>query len=124
MKLLLDTHVLVWWLTNDVTLPEAAREAIADASLVAVSAVSTWEISIKKAVGKLEAPDDVEHQVAAHGFTALTVTLAHGTAAGALPRHHEDPFDRMLVAQARFEDLTLVTRDKRLAAYEVPILAA
>jgi PIN domain nuclease of toxin-antitoxin system len=90
----------------------------------AVSAASAWEISIKKALGKLAAPDDLEQQVLAGGFSPLPVSIAHGVAAGQLPRHHEHPFDRMLIAQAFAEGLTIVTRDKRFCDYGVPLLPA
>jgi PIN domain nuclease of toxin-antitoxin system len=97
--------------------------AIADgANLVAVSAASAWEISIKRALGKLQAPDDLEAQLEASDFVALPITVADGLAAGSLPRHHDDPFDRMLVAQARANGLTVVTRDSRLARYGVDLL--
>jgi PIN domain nuclease of toxin-antitoxin system len=119
---LLDTSALLWWLV-DKGLTDQAREAIADpGNLVAVSAVSAWEISIKKALGKLSAPDNLEHQIQAAGFTPLPVTIAHGIAAGQLPRHHDDPFDRMLIAQAAAEGLTIVTRDKRFSDYKVTLL--
>jgi PIN domain nuclease of toxin-antitoxin system len=121
---LLDTHALLWWLADE-GLTAQAREAIADpANLVAVSAVSAWEISIKKALGKLEAPGDLEHQVQAGGFTSLPITIAHGIAAGQLVRHHDDPFDRVLIAQAIAEGLTIVTRDKRFGEYSVALLPA
>jgi PIN domain nuclease of toxin-antitoxin system len=124
VRLLLDTHTLLWWLADE-GLTAQAREAIADpANLVAVSAASAWEISIKKALGKLTAPDDLEQQVQAGGFVPLPIGIAHGIAAGQLPRHHEDPFDRMLIAQALAEGLTIVTRDKRFDEYNVPLLAA
>lgn len=124
MRLLLDTNALLWWLA-DAGLTVQAREAIADpANLVAVSAVSAWEISIKKALGKLSAPDDLEHQVLVGGFTPLPIRIAHGVAAGQLVRHHDDPFDRMLIAQAIAEGLTIVTRDKRFAEYSVALLPA
>ena len=122
MRLLLDTHALLWWLADE-GLTDQAREAIADpANLVMVSAASAWEISIKKALGKLTAPDDLERQVQESGFIALPIGLAHGIAAGQLPRRHDDPFDRMLIAQAFAEGLTIVTRDKRFAEYEVAML--
>lgn len=122
MRLLLDTNALLWWLAGQ-GLTDQAREAIADpANLVAVSAVSAWEISIKKALGKLTAPDDLEHQIQAGGFTPLPVTIAHGVAAGQLPRHHDDPFDRMLIAQAAAEGLTIVTRDQRFRHYNAALL--
>ena len=122
MRLLLDTHALLWWLADEGLVAEA-RNAIADpANLVAVSAVSAWEISIKKALGKLAAPDDLERQVDEGGFTPLSISIGHGIAAGELPRHHDDPFDRMLIAQAVAEGLTVVTHDKRFADYDVAIL--
>jgi PIN domain nuclease of toxin-antitoxin system len=89
-----------------------------------VSAATAWEISIKKSLGKLAAPDDLEHQVRAGGFSPLPISIAHGVAAGQLPRHHEDPFDRMLIAQALAEGLTIVTRDKRFGDYGVALLPA
>lgn len=122
MRLLLDTHALLWWLADD-GLTDRARDAVADqANLVMVSAVSAWEISIKKALGKLTAPDDLEQQMDEGGFAPLPITVRHGIAAGELPRHHDDPFDRMLIAQAVAEGLTVVTHDKRFADYDVAIL--
>jgi PIN domain nuclease of toxin-antitoxin system len=123
--LLLDTHALLWWLTDDPTLTQAARAAIARPETeVAVSAASAWEIAIKSALGKLIAPDDLEDQLAHHQFSPLAITVAHALMAGHLPRHHDDPFDRVLVAQARIEGMTLVTRDQHIGLYGVPILAA
>jgi PIN domain nuclease of toxin-antitoxin system len=124
VRLLLDTHTLLWWLADE-GLAAQAREAIADpANIVVVSAASAWEISIKKALGRLTAPDDLEHQVDIGGFTPLSISIAHGIAAGQLPRHHDDPFDRMLIAQAVEEGLTIVTRDKRFEDYGVALLPA
>ncbi len=124
MRLLLDTHALLWWLADE-NLSTQARDAIADpANLVMVSAATAWEISIKRALGKLAAPDDLEQQLHAGGFTALPISIAHGIAAGQLARHHEDAFDRMLIAQAIAEGLTIVTRDKRFEDYGVALLAA
>lgn len=124
MRLLLDTHALLWWLADEGLSPQA-RDAIADpANTVAVSAASAWEISIKTALGKLRAPEDLQQQVEANGFTAMPISIAHGIAAGQLVRHHEDPFDRMLIAQAFAEGLTIVTRDKRFDAYGVMLLPA
>lgn len=124
MRLLLDTHALLWWLADE-GLTAKARNAIADpANLVAVSAASAWEISVKKALGKLAAPDDLERQVEAGGFLPLPINIAHAVAAGQLVRHHEDPFDRMLIAQAFAEGLTIVTRDKRFEDYGVALLPA
>jgi PIN domain nuclease of toxin-antitoxin system len=124
VRLLLDTHALLWWLADEGLNP-GARDAIADpANLVAVSAASAWEVSIKKELGKLAAPDDLEQQVQTGGFVALPISIAHGLAAGQLPPHHEDPFDRMLIAQAFAEGLTIVTRNKRFNDYGVALLAA
>jgi PIN domain nuclease of toxin-antitoxin system len=122
VRLLLDTHALLWWLADE-GLTSQARDAIADpVNLVMVSAVSAWEISIKRALGKLAAPDDLERQVDEGGFAPLSISMAHGIAAGDLPRHHDDPFDRMLIAQAFAEGLTIVTHDKRFADYDVSML--
>jgi PIN domain nuclease of toxin-antitoxin system len=124
VKLLLDTHALLWWLDGDDRLTPEATEAIAGAELVAVSAASAWEIGIKQALGKLDGPVDLSAEMATNGFTGLPITVAHALAAGALPLHHADPFDRMLVAQSRLEGLTLVTRDDRLAVYGIAHLRA
>jgi PIN domain nuclease of toxin-antitoxin system len=124
VRLLLDTHALLWWLADDGLVAEA-RDAIADpANLVTVSAASAWEISIKKALGKLAVPDDLEQQVQLTGFLPLSISVAHGIAAGQLDHHHEDPFDRVLIAQAFAEGLTIVTRDKRFADYGVSSIPA
>jgi PIN domain nuclease of toxin-antitoxin system len=122
--LLLDTHVLLWWLTKDVQLRKAARTAITDAAVVYVSAASAWEMAIKAATGKLRVPGDLERQISSHQFLELPVTIAHGVAAARLLRHHGDPFDRMLVAQASLESLVLLTNDEKLAAYGVPVMIA
>ncbi|HEX7460302.1 MAG TPA: type II toxin-antitoxin system VapC family toxin [Acidimicrobiales bacterium] len=124
MNLLLDTHVLLWWLSDDPALPRWAASPIADPdNAVLVSAASVWEISIKRAVGRLEAPDDLL-DVLDDEFDTLSMTVSHAMAAGQLPAHHADPFDRMLIAQARIEGLTLVSVDRRFGEYDVPLLAA
>ncbi len=125
MRLLLDTHVLLWWLADDPSLTREAEGAIANsASVVFVSAATAWEIAIKQALGKLDAPNDLERQIEVNRFEALSITIGHAYSAGTLPRHHDDPFDRMLVAQALDEGLTIVTRDPRLRPYGVSTLAA
>ena len=125
MRLLLDTHVLLWALGSADELDPEARSAIVDPeNNVLVSAASTWEISIKKALGRLDAPDDLAKQLAAAHFEPLAITIAHSLEAGALPRHHADPFDRMLAAQARLEGLTIVTRDENISRYAVATLPA
>ena len=125
MRMLLDTHVLLWWLADDPSLLHDAKVAISDpTSAVFISAASAWEIAIKQALGKLEAPSDLERQIELNRFEPLLITIAHAYSAGTLPRHHDDPFDRMLVAQALAEGLTIVTRDPRLGRYGVQTLSA
>ena len=125
MRLLLDTHALLWALADPDRLDERARDELRDGrNEVLVSAASAWEIAIKKAAGKLRAPDDLPDVTAAAGFAWLPISARHAIAAGALPPHHHDPFDRMLVAQAREESLTIVSRDLRFSRYEVDLLAA
>lgn len=125
MNLLLDTHTFIWALEGNPGLSAAAREAIIDGdNIVFVSAVSVWEISIKKALGKLDAPDTLLEEIERHRFTPLEITLEHGDRAGKLPPIHMDPFDRMLIAQAQSEQLTLVTRDHEIQKYQVQCLLA
>ncbi len=120
MTLLLDTHVLLWWLGEDDRLTSTMRAAIADPRTpVMVSSASAWEMSIKAALGKLDIPDDLTGEMERQGFDALPVTVEDGLAAGALPRHHADPFDRMLIAQAARRSFVLVTADRRFASYDV-----
>ncbi len=124
MRVLLDTYILLWWLSADEALPPRAAEVIADSrTVVLVSAASVWEIAIKKAVGRLDAPDDLLEALHANAFDALAITAAHTLAAGELPPYHADPFDRMLIAQARMEDLTVITVDDRFAEYGVNLLS-
>jgi PIN domain nuclease of toxin-antitoxin system len=122
VKLLLDTHAVLWWQSDDRRLPPAARRAIAVADIVWVSAASGWEVAIKSALGRLRVDEPFAVTVAADDFTELPVTLEHAARLEALPTHHADPFDRMLVAQAMVEGATLVTRDSALGAYGVPVL--
>jgi len=125
MNLLLDTHALLWWLDDNPTLSRKARAAITDGSnLVFVSAVVIWEIRIKQALGKLEIPPDFRNVLDNQPFKQLDVTAEHAHTVGDLPPHHRDPFDRMLVAQAKTEGLTLVTRDTHLKEYKIPLLEA
>ena len=124
MNLLLDTHVLLWWLAGGQRLSRKSREAISHADAVYVSAASAWEIAIKVAIGKLEFRGILEEQVAINNFLPLSITLEHAVAAGMLPRHHNDPFDRMLIAQAEAKSLTLLTSDRQLADYDVELILA
>ncbi|MBA2337360.1 MAG: type II toxin-antitoxin system VapC family toxin [Acidimicrobiia bacterium] len=124
MRLLLDTHVYLWWLLNSPRLHEAAAAAIAKPStIVFVSAASVWEASIKSTLGRLDLGGvDLLEEIAANGFFELAVTGVHAWSAGRLPPLHRDPFDRLLVAQAHLEQLTLVTNDDALARYDVNVL--
>lgn len=123
MRILLDTHILLWWLADDPGLPTQAAVAITNPDTeVVVSAVTALEIAIKKALGRLDAPDDLLSALIANEFDTLPITVEHAMAAGRLPLHHSDPFDRMLIAQARKEGLTLVSVDERLGQYDVDLL--
>lgn len=123
MRLLLDTHALLWWLADSPRLPARVREAIQGPdSLVYLSAVSAWEITIKAALGKLAIPEDWQDAIEWEAFRKLEVRWDHALEVGRLPDLHHDPFDRLLVAQARVEGLTLVTHDKRVVRYDVPVL--
>lgn len=125
MTLLLDTHVLLWWLTDPARLSAPAREAIADGgNIVFVSATSAWEMEIKAGLGKLKVPHDLPVQMERERFSELPVRIAHSQALADLPLLHHDPFDRMLVAQARVETLTLVTADSLVLAYGGRLLRA
>lgn len=125
MNLLLDTHALLWWLGGDRALGAAARAEITRPSNdVWVSAATAWEMSIKRAAGKLATPDDLVVTLDERGVRSLPIALDHAIAAAFLPRHHADPFDRMLVAQAMLEGMTIVTHDAQIAAYGVPTLPA
>ena len=124
MRLLLDTHALIWWLAGDRSLSAAAREAVADLDNdVFVSAASAWEITTKYRIGKLPEAHalaaDVASAIASQGFVGLPITVLHGQAAGSLPGPHRDPFDRMLIAQATLGDLVLVSNEVIFDRYGV-----
>ncbi len=122
MKLLLDSHVFLWWKAANPRLTPAMVRAIAEAQEVHVSAATAWELGLKVSLGKLRLPESVEEGIAAAGFTELPVNFRHTREAVVLPPHHYDPFDRMLVAQARCEGLTLMTHDDKIIQYEVAVL--
>jgi PIN domain nuclease of toxin-antitoxin system len=123
VRLLLDTHALLSLLFADRRLSASAREAMEspDSQLV-VSAVSVWEIAIKRAIGKLPAPDDVIERIEEAGGELLSITPRHAHATAALPLHHRDPFDRVLIAQARMERCAIVSSNGAFPAYDVPIV--
>ncbi len=125
MNLLLDTHALLWWLDANPTLSEKATSMIADGNnLVFVSAVVIWEIRIKQALGKLEIPSNFRKVLDEQPVEMIAITAEHAHAVGDLPAHHRDPFDRMLIAKATVERLTIVTRDTIIEEYKIPIIKA
>jgi PIN domain nuclease of toxin-antitoxin system len=126
MRLLLDTHAFLWWVLDDARLSPAARDLIADPTAeILFSAVSAWEIAIKARTGRLDLPEDVpafvHDQVRRNRFRVLAVELPHALRVHALPEHHRDPFDRLLVAQAQVEAVPLLSRDRQLARYGVEL---
>lgn len=123
MRLLLDTTVVMWWIADSPQLPASCKELLDTEPAVYVSAVSPWEITVKQFLGSFEGPADLAEQVRDLQFRALPVTAAHGVRAGRLPMVHTDPFDRMLIAQAQAEGLTLVTRNRWIPQYDVQVLA-
>lgn len=125
MNLLLDTHVVLWALVQPDRLRDDVRVLITDpAHAVHVSAATVWEVEIKRAVGKLSAPDGFAAECADRGFDGLPIDLVHAARAGRLPPHHSDPFDRMLIAQAQLESLVIVTADGSFGDYDVERLDA
>ncbi|MBO3752643.1 type II toxin-antitoxin system VapC family toxin [Streptosporangiaceae bacterium NEAU-GS5] len=123
MSLLLDTHVVLWWLTDDPSLGDDIKDRLDHEADVYVSAATIWEVAIKQAMGKLSEPSDLPELIRDCGFRALPITVDHAIAADRLPLLHRDPFDRMLIAQADSEGLTLVTRDAAIQKYDVALLA-
>jgi len=123
MNLLLDTHVLIWW-DEGRKLAAAARRAIEDADTVYVSAASAWEVAIKVGLGRLRPLRTVEEAVEESGFVELPITFRHAERVAGLPAHHRDPFDRLLIAQAELEGLTLVSRDPVFGRYVVERIEA
>ncbi|HNT30715.1 MAG TPA: type II toxin-antitoxin system VapC family toxin [bacterium] len=120
MKILLDTHIVLWWLADEVRLPSKTRKLITRPDTYAyVSSATVWEIAIKKSLGKLVCPDNLEIVLRDNQFEMLDITWAHAWQAGQLPRYHDDPFDRMLIAQALLEHLTVITHDTRFSQYEI-----
>lgn len=127
MRALLDTHAFLWWIVDDPRLSAAAREVIAEGdNEIFLSAASAWEMAIKSRLGRLRMPADfqrfVSDQVDLNGFRVLPVRLAHALRVHGLPDHHRDPFDRMLIAQGQVENMPLISGDRRLRAYGVPLV--
>jgi len=121
-RLLLDTQVFLWWKLNDARLSENVQHVVSNADLVFVSAASAWEVAIKIRLGKLSLDEDFASGVADSGFERLMIGFDHAAETRNLPDHHRDPFDRMLIAQARIERLTLVTHDRQIEPYPVALL--
>lgn len=122
MKLLLDTHALLWWVADDRRLGREARRAIATADFVWVSAASGWEVATKTSKRQLRLSEPLQVTVSADRFSELPFTLRHAEELQRLPFHHRDPFDRILVAQARIEGATIVSHDRDLEPYGVPVI--
>jgi PIN domain nuclease of toxin-antitoxin system len=123
VKVLVDTHVVLWWLLDDSTLSDEVKDMLDHEPDAFVSAATTWEIAIKQATGKLKGPKDLPARVRDSGLVELPMTIEHTIVAARLPRLHNDPFDRMLIAQALHNELTLVTRDAEIPRYKVPVLS-
>jgi PIN domain nuclease of toxin-antitoxin system len=123
-RFLMDTHAFLWWLSDDRRLKASAREVIADPSaLIHISAATIWEIAIKARLGKVRvATKRVDEEIALNHFSELPISARHARVAGGLPLHHDDPFDRMLIAQAQLENLTIITHDQEFSAYKVAVL--
>jgi PIN domain nuclease of toxin-antitoxin system len=122
VRLLLDTHVFLWWREASDRLGREVQQAVSEAEVVFLSAASAWEIAIKVGLGKLSIPGPLDAAVEASRFDQLPITFAHASAVTGLAPHHGDPFDRMLIAQALVEQLTIVTHDRRFGPYGVPII--
>ena len=121
MRLLLDTHIVLWALADDPRLALSQRTTMREAEALHVSAVTIWEVAVKRALGKLKAPEDFPEVVRRTGMIPLSISWDHAAEAGALPPHHADPFDRLLIAQARVERLTMMTADRAFRSYEVDL---
>jgi PIN domain nuclease of toxin-antitoxin system len=123
-RLLLDTNAFLWWLSDNHKLKPDARRLISEpTALVHVSAATIWEVAIKARLGRVNpGTKHLDQEIPANHFSELEITASHALAAGNLPLHHDDPFDRMLIAQAQLEELTIVTHDEAFAAYKVPII--
>jgi len=125
MILLLDAHALLWWLRDEPSLDRAARASVADpANDVVVSAATIWELEIKRALGKLRAPEDLLAVLESEEFDCIPILGDDAVRAAHLPMHHGDPFDRMILAQALRLDAVVVSRDRALDPYDVPVLRA
>jgi len=124
VSFLLDTHVMLWWFTDEPMSPTATEVLRRSENHVFVSPVSAWELNLKAAKGHVELAGDYLDAIAESGFEILNVTWSHALLAAGLPPHHKDPFDRLLIGQAASEGFTIVSRDMRFAHYEIPLIEA
>ncbi len=122
MKLLLDTHAALWWLAGEPVGEEAERLLTDDTNRVLLSAAVVWEIAIKRSLGKLDAPSGLVETLTSAGAAPMAITLEHAATVERLPHHHRDPFARLLVAQATVEGAAIVSADKQLRSYDVPVV--
>jgi PIN domain nuclease of toxin-antitoxin system len=124
VRLLLDSHVALWWLDDSPALGPSCRAQVTEADQVFYSAVTPWELGIKRSLGKVDYPDGLVEALESAGFEPLPITTRHAEHAPSLPPHHRDPFDRMLITQAQLEQMVLVTADRTFRAYDVDLLDA
>lgn len=127
MRVLLDTHVFLWWITDNPKLSDLAREIMGDGeNTLFLSAASAWEIAIKSRLGRLKIPDQpdrfISEQMLQNAIQGLPIQISHGLHVYHLPPHHQDPFDRMLIAQAKLEKLTLLSADEQMGKYDIEVL--
>lgn len=124
-RLLLDTHVFIWWMSGSANLGSMAIKQISDPeNKVFISAVSVWEMMIKRQLGKLECPDNLDSIIEELGFEQLDISAQHAVQTDHLPMHHKDPFDRMLIAQSQVDGLQIITKDERFSDYQVSLIDA
>jgi PIN domain nuclease of toxin-antitoxin system len=125
MSYLLDTHTFIWWIEDNLSLSYQSKQIISNPNnLIFVSAVNTWEITIKKSLGKLNVPGNLEEIILQCGFDILPITIKHTLSIEHLDKYHDDPFDRLLISQAIIENLTIITRDEKIIKYKVPYILA
>lgn len=124
MRVLLDSHVALWWLEDSASLGSQCRQLIEHADEAYFSVVTPWELGIKRALGKLKMPDGLVAALQSGGFVPLAISADHAELAPALPAHHRDPFDRMLIAQAQLEALVILSADRSLGSYDIELIDA
>jgi PIN domain nuclease of toxin-antitoxin system len=125
MSYLLDTHTFIWWIEDNLNLSYQSKQIISNPNnLIFISAVNTWEITIKKSLGKLNVPSNLEEIILQCGFDILPIAIKHTLFIENLDKHHDDPFDRLLISQAIIENLTIITRDEKIIKYKVPYILA